>query len=166
MKKVKVLNLGEPLMVMMAHGSDTYSAMRYVSDMGMNPAVVGVENSSDYHSAVVSNPSYQRIDYKIHCLKHAVKGDWARSNPGFDFSGYRLDQLSDTWVKTQYIAMEPELFKMLDIVVRQPYEERERVRAARLQDAHNRIEEHKRIINNFWALPWYKRVWFAITKDC
>lgn len=166
MKHVQVFQLREPTVMAIPESA---REIQYHS-MGSRPVrLIGGEQP-------YAIPMAETATCPVHCLKHAIRGSfvssfvrdtdaqkWVDQQYG---PGYVHDPKQGIWVKTQYIAMEPELFKMLDTVVRQPYEEREQVRAARLQDARNQIEKHKRIIDNFWALPWYKRVWFAITKDC
>lgn len=154
MKTVQVFRLANPTEVVVPESS---REIQHYSMCGRPPIpIIGGEQP-------YALPTVDTVTCPIHCLKHAVKGSYYHEGYG---PGYVYDELSDTWVKTQHIAMEPELFKMLDTVIRQPYEEREQVRAARLKDAHGQIEKHKRIINNFWALPWYVRVWVAITGGC
>lgn len=163
MKHVKVFQLRDPVMMAIPESA---REIQYHS-MDTRPVrLIGGEQP-------YAMPMAETVTCPVHCLKHAIKGGaFFGVAMGEEFiereygPGYVHDPEQGIWVKTQYIAMEPELFKMLDTVIRQPYEEREQVQAARLQDAYNRIEKHKRIVNAFWALPWYKRVWLAITKDC
>lgn len=156
MKHVKVFQLRDPVIMAIPESA---REIQYHS-MDTRPVrLIGDEQP-------YAMPMAETITCPVHCLKHAVKGNLKGQVSEDVALEYEWDPLSNTWVRAQYIAMEPELFKMLDTVIRQPYEEREQVRAARLQDAYGRIEKHKRIVNAFWALPWYKRIWLAITKDC
>lgn len=164
MKHVQVFQLRDPVMMAIPEGA---REIQYHCMSG-RPPVPLIGDEQPY-----AVPIAETVTCPVHCLKHAVRGraysDVVMDDEFIDREygpGYVHDPEQGIWVKTQYIAMGPELFKMLDTVVRQPYEEREKVQAARLQDAHNRIEKHKCIVNAFWALPWYKRVWLAITKDC
>ncbi len=166
MKRVQVFQLREPTVVAIPQSA---SEIQYHSMYSRPVRLIGGEQPH-----VI--PMAETITCHIHCLKHAVKGTFVRSFTGDRNAqqwidqqygpGYVYDEVSDIWVKTQYIAVEPELFEMFDQAARQPYEEREQVRAARLQTAHNQIEKHKRIIDNFWALPWYKRIWAAMAGGC
>lgn len=167
MKHVQVFRLGEPTTV--AIPNDIREIQCHVMSGRRPVSLIGDEQP-------FALPLAETVTCPIHCLKHAIKGSFVSSfvgdkdaqewvsrqyGPGYE---YNLEQ--GIWIKTQYIAMGPELFEMLDTVIRRPYEERERVRAARLQDAYKLIEKHRRIVNSFWALPWYKRAWFAITGGC
>lgn len=156
MKHVEVFQLREPTVMAIP---DNVQEIQYHS-MGPRPVrLIGGEQP-------YAIPTAETITCPVHCLKHAIDGTSGRMFPQMVTPDHVYYQDGDVWIKTEYIAMEPELFKVFDQAVRQPYEEREQVRAARLQDAYNQIEKHKRIVNAFWALPWYKRVWLAITKDC
>ncbi len=156
MKRVQVFQLREPTVVAIPQSA---SEIQYHSMYSRPVRLIGGEQPH-----VI--PMAETVTCPIHCLKQVIDGEYGRRFPDTVGVGYEYSHGRDVWVKTQYIAMEPELFKMFDTVIRQPYEERERVRAARLKDAHNQIEKHKRIIDNFWALPWYKRVWAVMAGGC
>lgn len=170
MKHVQVFQLREPTIMAIPESS------REIQYHSMDPRPVRLVGDEQPYAI----PMVETVTCPVHCLKHAVKGgaffgvamdeEFIKREYG---PGYVHDPEQGVWVKTQYIAMEPELFKMLDAVIRQPYEERERLHAARMENAihrreaaENTLNELRRRVDDFWALPWYKRVWFAITKDC
>lgn len=156
MKHVKVFQLRDPVMMAIPESA---REIQYHS-MDTRPVrLIGGEQP-------YAMPMAETVTCPVHCLKHAVKGNLKGQVSEDVALEYQWDPLSDTWVRAQYIAMEPELFKMLDTVIRQPHEERERVRIARLDKSEEQVRIIKRVIDNFWAMPWYKRVWFAITRDC
>lgn len=157
MKHVKVFQLRDPVMMAIPESS---REIQYHC-MGGRPPVPLIGDEQPY-----AIPMAETATCPVHCLKHAVKGNLKGQVPEEIALEYRWDRLSGTWIRTQYIAIEPELFKMLDTVIRQPYEERERIRAARLDKSEEQARIIKRVIDNFWAMPWYRRVWLAITKDC
>lgn len=159
MKHVQVFQLRDPVMMAIPESA---REIQYHTVDARPVRLIGDEQPYAMSMA-------ETVTCPVHCLKHAIKGGtFFGVAMGEEFiekeygPGYIHDREQDIWVKTQYIAMEPELFKMLDTVIRQPYEEREQVHDTRLKAAYSQIAKH----NSFWALPWYKRVWFAITKDC
>lgn len=156
MEHVKVFQLRDPVMMAIPESA---REIQYHS-MDTRPVrLIGGEQP-------YAMPVAETITCPVYCLKHAVRGNLKGQVPENTALEYVWDSLGDVWVRTQYIAMEPELFRMLDTVVRQPYEEREQVRTARLDKSEEQVRIMKRVIDNFWALPWYKRIWLAITKDC
>ena len=156
MKHVKVFQLRDPVMMAIPESA------REIQYHSMDTRPVRLT----YGEQPYAMPMAETVTCPVHCLKHAVKGNLKGQVSEDVALEYQWDRLSGTWIRTQYIAIEPELFKMLDTVIRQPYEERERIRAARLDKSEEQARIIKRVIDNFWAMPWYRRVWFAITRDC
>ena len=65
--------------------------------------------------------------------------------------GHRIDT---------YIAIDPELEKFVAI----PYNEKIEAMAQKLNDEQARQMRLELQIENWWSMPWYKRVWSALRK--
>ena len=153
MKHVKVFQLRDPVMMAIPESA---REIQYYS-MDTRPVrLIGGEQP-------YAMPMTETVTCPVYCLKHAVKGNLKGQVPEEIAPEYQWDHLSDAWVRAQYIAVEPELFKMLDTVIRQPHEELKQIMRT---ESEEQVRIIKRVIDNFWAMPWYKRVWFAITRDC
>lgn len=162
MKHVQVFRLGEPTTV--AIPNDIREIQYHVMSGRRPVSLIGDEQP-------FALPTAETITCPIHCLKHAIKGSFVSSFVGDKDAqewvsrqygpGYEYDLEQGIWIKTQYIAMGPGLFEMLDTAVRQPYEEREQVRATRLREAEQLLALHRQHMDDYRALPWYARVWLA-----